>query len=110
MRHSSLAGMALLLLAAIVLCLPGASWGQGDKGGKGKTVPKVGLRWEYTIREGTKKVEEGVFRAFDGKLFHGKNQIGTYRENQTLNQATMEIKQGKLKGTTERRRMANDPP
>ncbi len=107
MRRSSLARVALFLLITIVLCLTGASGTGGEKGAKGK---KGGIRWEYTVRDGTKDVEKGFFRASDNKLFHAEKQIGTYQENATRTQATMEISMGKLKGKTELRKIGNDPP
>lgn len=93
--------------------------GDKDKGGKNKKCPSKdknnkedvpGARWAYTLHKGKddKELESGKFRADGDKIYHGGNEIGTFKQHDEKNY-TLNIKKGELKGEIKLVLVRNEP-
>jgi hypothetical protein len=91
--------MVTALAALVLLALPALA----DK--------VVGARWAFTAYDADGKVvEEGTFRATkDFKIYKGGTQIGTWKRV-AADKVSVEITEGKMKGTMELTQTRKDTP
>jgi hypothetical protein len=118
MLSSHFRALCLFLVSAVLVfgMTPTLQGGPDkDKPGKDKPGDKdprdniPGARWEYTLNDKNgKEVEKGLFRAFQGKLFRGDKQIGTYVDH-SGDRTTADFKEGKTMGTAELRLIKRTP-
>jgi len=97
--------MLLGLLAANLLA-PAAFADKPKNDKSGEQVP--GARWEFDVKKRGKKIDEGTFRAHQGKIYHGGTQIGTFSKN-GKGDFDLDIAKGKLKGKIHIILVRNDP-
>jgi hypothetical protein len=94
-------------------CLASSALAQRESG-ENKVVGAV---WQYTVKESPRKdakeIVAGRFRATrDGKVYNTKGgQVGTYSyTTKARDRVTLNITQGKLKGSIELTKSTIDPP